>query len=530
MSNTLTWSSYSKDIFTALRSQDPSDRHLIISAVAGSGKTTNAIELERILTTEYPELTVGFYAFNKDIVETLKSRLANAASARTLHSLGQNMLWAHLGFYPQVDKFKYRNLTEKALENLYFNDAESLNSAIRDIRDIVGKAMAELVYPKSETFFDDLDAVCDHFGLDIPSSMQKQDVYGIVRDILLKGEAIARVNPKKFGKVQSGICFDDMIYLPNLWDLRCPEVSSNPKVVTATSVCIGDEIQDMSKGKIHLALRSLKPGGRFIGFGDECQAIYGFAGADASSIPNIVAMLGAKVLPLSISYRCPQAIVREAQKIVAHIESAPNAPEGEVRTILDTQLLADGMLPPGALILSRKTNPLIKLCITLLKNRIPAKVKGRNIGAQLLTVAKEVVGKNGNFQDFDTKCNNYMEKRAEIMADWKDRDSRYEALSDRIEAVKAIVESYAPVNLAALSAAIDQLFSDGGSVITLSTVHRAKGLEYDDVFIINPEALPLNWKNQKDWEKQQEMNLKYVAITRAKQRLTYVRTTEKDAA
>jgi superfamily I DNA/RNA helicase len=53
--------------------------------------------------------------------------------------------------------------------------------------------------------------------------------------------------------------------------------------------------------------------------------------------------------------------------------------------------------------------------------------------------------------------------------------------------------------------------------ITLSTVHKAKGLEANRVFIIKPQDMPLGVS--KGWMYQQEMNLKYIAITRAKREL-----------
>ena len=56
----------------------------------------------------------------------------------------------------------------------------------------------------------------------------------------------------------------------------------------------------------------------------------------------------------------------------------------------------------------------------------------------------------------------------------------------------------------------------------LSTVHKAKGLEADNVYIICPDSLPMKFENQQEWEYAQEMNLKYVAVTRAKKKLVFV--------
>lgn len=55
----------------------------------------------------------------------------------------------------------------------------------------------------------------------------------------------------------------------------------------------------------------------------------------------------------------------------------------------------------------------------------------------------------------------------------------------------------------------------------LSTIHKAKGLENDKIFLICPELIPSRFATQL-WQLKQEQNLLYVAITRAKKDLTYV--------
>jgi DNA helicase-2/ATP-dependent DNA helicase PcrA len=54
------------------------------------------------------------------------------------------------------------------------------------------------------------------------------------------------------------------------------------------------------------------------------------------------------------------------------------------------------------------------------------------------------------------------------------------------------------------------------------TVHRAKGQETDRVWILRPDLLPMKLPKMTDEQKQQERNLHYVAITRAKHELYYV--------
>ena len=103
----------------------------------------------------------------------------------------------------------------------------------------------------------------------------------------------------------------------------------------------------------------------------------------------------------------------------------------------------------------------------------------------------------------------------------------YIAVADAVTCIKTVGSSCADVP--DLLQMIDKLFNDTMSenAVMLSTVHKAKGLEADNVFIICPEILPMIMPGQLEWERQQEMNLRYVAITRPKKRLVYVDVLEK---
>ena len=72
---------------------------------------------------------------------------------------------------------------------------------------------------------------------------------------------------------------------------------------------------------------------------------------------------------------------------------------------------------------------------------------------------------------------------------------------------------------------IEKIFSDSSDGICLSTVHKAKGLEADRVFIVEPAMMPAPFA-KKDWEMVQEDNIAYVAYTRARQELVFVPESE----
>ena len=72
-----------------------------------------------------------------------------------------------------------------------------------------------------------------------------------------------------------------------------------------------------------------------------------------------------------------------------------------------------------------------------------------------------------------------------------------------------------------LKAGIDMLFNNNAQALTLATIHKSKGMEAVRVWWLNSSKCPSRWAKQ-EWQKQQEINLCYVAVTRAKQNLLYI--------
>ena len=68
---------------------------------------------------------------------------------------------------------------------------------------------------------------------------------------------------------------------------------------------------------------------------------------------------------------------------------------------------------------------------------------------------------------------------------------------------------------------IKAIFSDDKAEIVFSSIHKAKGLEANNVFFLQPNLIPSKYAEQ-EWELIQEQNLYYVAITRAKENLYMV--------
>ena len=96
---------------------------------------------------------------------------------------------------------------------------------------------------------------------------------------------------------------------------------------------------------------------------------------------------------------------------------------------------------------------------------------------------------------------------------------------DTIQAIEAINDSCNDADC--LIEKIKSLFSDKKTKgIALSTIHKAKGLESERVVFLEPNLTMKKTKKQKQWQFDQEQNLQYVAVTRAKKELILCSSSE----
>ena len=497
-SNGFTPSPYQQAIFDSVR-QGTDGPDLFVSAVAGSGKTTTIVQAARFI--DAPGL---FAAFNVAIVDELNRRLdGTQMSAINFHKIGKRALDRHVEPRVQVDRRKYLKLARAWVEgHVTTGDSESRRALGGALADLAGFARKTLTDPADT---DAVFALADHYDiLTIP-----EDVSRALSTVLQQGQDLARR--------EGTIDFDDMLYLPVAWNLPLQQFEW----------VFVDEAQDLSPAQLELVLRCRAPGGRMVFVGDERQAIYGFAGADNRSVERIVARVNAQRLPLSICYRCPTAHLDLAREIVPAIEARPGAPAGELRTIAPHEL--DALVRPGDLVICRLTAPLVEQCIHFITRGISARVEGRDIGKALTQIVRKVAERRG-FTYGEITAHLVAHKLAQtalLRQKGADEDA-IQSLEDRVEAVLVCVASFEDArDVDTLCARIEGLFDERRPQIRLATVHRTKGLEAERVFILRPDKLPLARPDQQPWQREQEMNLKYVALTRAKQSLFFV---DEDAA
>ncbi|MFK0730814.1 MAG: UvrD-helicase domain-containing protein, partial [Gloeotrichia echinulata HAB0833] len=312
--------------------------------------------------------------------------------------------------------------------------------------------------------------------------------------------------------------FTDQIWLPVKWKL------GEAKWFKPYKFVLVDECQDLNAAQLELALILAGSTGRILAVGDPRQAIMGFAGADDESYQNIVRRTKAVELPLSICYRCPRSHIELVKSIYPQIpiEPSPSAAAGTIHQINNDEV--EKLVKNGDMVIGRKTAPLVTLCIKLISRGIKATVKGRDIGESLKKDLDEIAKLPGySFQFFNETVSNYHQIKAQQYQGLDNEEQMLENLKDKLQAITIIYQSQPQARgIEDLKLYIDSLFSDENSPITLSTCHRAKGLEGDRIFIYKPEDMPMKWKNQQDWQLKQEENLLYVALTRSKSELFIV--------
>lgn len=486
-------------VFSAV--EDPQGGNIAVEAVAGSGKTTTLVE-----ACARMKGSVAFCAYNKKIADEIKVRVAKMANVRagTFHSFGFSA-WRRVAPNVRVDGKKLFTLQEQ------LRQPEWVAEFARMMVSLAKQAGFGVLVP-----MDDTNAwyrLMEHFEADdkLPDNAASIDIeQGIqfARQLLEASNAACR----------EVIDFDDMLYAPLLFNAK---IWQNDWVLV-------DEAQDTNAVRRALAKKMLRAGGRLVAVGDSRQAIYGFTGADNDAFDLIVRDFNCRRLPLTVTYRCPKAVVAHARQWVEHITAADSAPEGTLTGMSWEQFskLDGSALAAGDAILCRNTKPLVELAYQLIRRGIGARVEGRDIGAGLLALAfrwKRVRSLGALVDQLDE----YLERETQKLLA-KGQELKAASVEDRVETLKAICASLQPgATLADLRQSIERLFGDTEpgapvSTVILSTVHKSKGREWRRVYLLGREALMPSRYARQAWQITQEHNLIYVAVTRSKGTLVEV--------
>jgi DNA helicase-2/ATP-dependent DNA helicase PcrA len=477
LSKEIVWSEYQKAIFKDVQS---GIGHTLIEARAGSAKTSSLLESLKYIPANKKTLVV---AFNKKIAVELQEKAPGYSNLEicTLHSFGYRMIRQALGKV-NLDTEKTFKIIKKILEPLKSSPKDKDDyETIFEMKKCVSLCKGLIVDAPSK-----IDDLMDEFDCSIGSLTREKFIQTVI-------QVLGECKNKK-----DTVDFDDMIWLAFVLNIPIDKYDM---------VAI-DEVQDLNPCQFYLALAACKKDGRIFAFGDTKQVLYSWRGSDINGLDGLQKRLCAKILPLPISYRCPKKVIFEAQKFVPDITYAPGAKDGNIVNILEKEIIS--FIRPHDFVLSRTNAPLVKLCFQLWKHKIPASIKGKDLGPALLGLITQ--SKKKNVKSFIVWLNDWANE--EILR-LKKKNRKPNTIIDRVECLTFLAEGKEKIT--DLVDTIKSLFEnkDGEGVVGLGTVHFYKGAEANRVFFLT--------KTMTFGDGQEEKNIQYVAITRAKDTLFYVR-------
>lgn len=480
-----------------------------LSAVAGSGKTTTLmLGLEGVLV---PYEKVLLLAFNVKIKEELAKRAPRGCNVLTLNGLGHRAWMRHTGKKLFLNARKVGNIVSLLCKDP--NDKERnayLQGLWPDIKDLVNKAKAVGLLPAQFTQGKGLvhDNEAQWRALAQRHSIEfSEDILRLAKKALITSTTMA---------LGGEIDFEDQLYMPACFRSNLDKYG----------LVLVDEAQDLSEIQHFLISRCVAPDGRLISVGDPHQAIYGFRGALSDSMPALASRFNSIELKLTYTFRCSKAATLEAQRYVPHIKAAEGNLPGSVRRLGTEWKPQD--IEAGSVVLCRNIAPLVKLGMQFIKAGISAYVAGRDIGAPLIKAAKHL-NEFKNPHDAIVEWNHLELKKAEGNLE------TISLINDHTEALLSVMEVSNAKSSRDLVNTLQILFAKTTGSIVLSTIHRAKGLEWDSVYILDFWRIPQKWilkavkaSPDAEWMLGQEKNLAYIAVTRTKDKLTFIDYAEKE--
>jgi DNA helicase-2/ATP-dependent DNA helicase PcrA len=446
-----------------------SKSNLMIRARAGCGKSSTLKLIDATLRT--PTLVI---CFNKSIAEEAKASLdfRSTTSIKTMNSIGHGIWSTYLQRKLALDFQKPLTIYRTFIDEAPRAERSHLWALYDSVRNGVDMARSIGYIPakhaKAKSSLADWHAVERRMD-ETPLA----EVHALVDRVLTESIHLA---------YEGTIDFNDQVYMPALFGGIFP---------TFPTVLI-DEYQDLSPINREL-VRKLTRSSRQIGVGDEAQAIYEFRGADAKAMPTAIEDFSMSVLPLSVSFRCPEVITSNVHWHVPDIRSA-NA--GGI-----VESLEEVSIEPSSAVLCRYNAPLLSLAMALLAQGQKVDVAGIDIGARVIKLLSKLGDESMTRTQTLSAINNWQAEKESL-------DSK--SAADTAACMRVFANSGTTLGTALAYAR--HIFAASGEIRFLSG-HRAKGMEFDHVYHLNSSHIKQGG---------QEQNIHYVIDTRPRSRLTYI--------
>lgn len=485
------------------------DSHsIMINAYAGCAKTSTLSMLMQARTAAScpgDALYIVFNVRNKKEAEKA-GQFPPGMQVKTLNGLGHSAIGRALGRKLTVDDRKLGKLVTLVLRNAGTKDDGDLWPQVREL--VTSAMQAGLVpekYKHYKGLVPDEEATWKGLCEFTPNAV----AIGLAREVLRQSVRMA---------FEGIISFDDQIYISTMFGGAFGQFG----------LVLVDEAQDLSPLQHLMVARSARD--RIIAVGDQMQAIYGWRGASTSSMQDIRKLRSEWIdLPLRMTFRCPKNIVhRQRHHAVGFLAHESNekgfffnffhpddTKESNAWSYGDISDTDAWKVPDNAsvAILCRNNAPLLSLAFKLIRDGVSCVMAGRDIGKGLQALAKKLLPDPATpRKDCISTIRQWMDNET-ILAPEKE-----ESISDRGECLLAVMGQPAVQTAGQLSAALATLFARETGKVTLSSIHRAKGLEWDIVIHLDPWRIPSKRavKHGNPEELAQERNLQYVCETRTR--------------
>lgn len=308
------------------------------------------------------------------------------------------------------------------------------------------------------------------------------------------------------------------------------------------TVLVIDEAQDINKEEFELISTLIEENEnlQLIAVGDDDQNIYEFRGSNSDYLRNLLKNEGSKKIELIENFRSNAALVKIANDFSKNLSNrlktepltAKNSKPGFVELIqLKSNYLFEPMLNKikaapnngtSCILTFTNINTIIMAGI-LKQNGIPAKLIQSNSGFNISNLLEVRFFLNLIEQESENKVNVSDEiwQNAKKLLKLKYQNSSLLEVTERI-----IDDFYKTANQSIylsdfkeflFESKLDDFYTGELSEILVSTIHKSKGKEFDNVYLM------LNNCNSISQEKLREL---YVAITRAKTGLTILTNNE----
>lgn len=442
--------------------------NLLVRALAGTGKTST---IEYILR-QMPAQPALYIVFNKKNADEAADRMPSTTTVRTINGVGHRIWSKTCAGSITVDP--------KKTQKIFKDDVIAALSrpAQQEAWDVYWEVVHAVALAKAYGY------VPSGIFPNARRLMDREGLQGHLEERLdeLTWDLIDTTLAISIRQAYKGLIdYNDQIYMPALFGGTPPRFP----LVTV------DELQDWSPTN-HALLDRLVTG-RLIGVGDDAQSIYAFRGARSGGMADAQARFKMTPMDLSVSFRCPQAVVEAARWRVPHFKWINPGGHVEYLTELDATQLDD-----DAVFICRNNAPLFRLAINLLSHGRSVRVAGTDIGPKLLGVLRKLGPETLSRSSVLSAISNWLVER---------EAKGSTTAADMADCLRVFAERGS--NLGQAIAVAEHTLKQAGS-IRLMTGHKSKGLEFDTVYLLDP------WLCRDD---EQDMNLRYVMQTRSKDKL-----------